>query len=459
MVMTLSERILLSELSCIAINEVTSSLPIFKIVTSSTEAEPYSLFIALDGRKASGNYYLDEAKSKGAFTLSSKRHDADVYVSDTEAALLEIARLYKSKLKELKHTVAITGSVGKTTAKNVLVKMLSPLYRTHGTEGNYNNFLGVAYTVLTAPSDTEALVIEAGMNHKGELEAISRAIEPTVSVITNIGTAHIGNFGSREAIAEAKAEILIGMKKKLVIIPHGEKLLLKLGCKYTYSTESREADCYIERAEITGQGSRFNARAKRFSVSNARTSLIGEHLLSAIAIALSVLDLIDADAGSIPLLLKNAEYAEQRGSFREAAGYLIFDDTYSASPDATLAVLKRLSMEKSVKSAVLGDMLELGDHTAALHELVGAAVAKYGFKRLFAFGNFAKHYAEGALKGGMSEGSIFINSDPSAPELTASDIMTSCDKGELILVKASHNIEAGRIIECLIKNNGDQYAG
>jgi UDP-N-acetylmuramoyl-tripeptide--D-alanyl-D-alanine ligase len=289
------------------------------------------------------------------------------------------------------------------------------------------------------------------MNHTGEIDVISRAVEPTVSVITNIGTAHIGNLGSREKIARAKSEIVNGMVDKLSVIPYNEPLLSKLESKYTYSITHGKADCYIEPISINCEGSRFNAHTSRLSIYGLKTALVGEHVLNALAIGISIMDILGISDEIIKKAIEHADKAVTRGRFRMIGGFLVFDDTYSASADATIAVLKRLALEQGTKNAVLGDMLELGEHTKELHELVGSEVAKRGFTRLFAFGNFADYYANGAVNGGMSPSCIYINKRQDAPEITAADIIKSCRKGELLLVKASHAVNAEQIIEHLNK--------
>lgn len=449
MIIPLNEAMTLSELSTLGCCVPSEDRVIKRIVTNSKEASPDSLFIALDGTSSCGDDYLDEARALGALTLSQKRMDADIKVNSTEEALLGIASLYKRRLGGLRSTVAITGSVGKTTTKNILSKMLSPLLRTHATEGNYNNYIGCTHTVLTAPKNTEALILEIGMNHAGEISRISKAVNPTLSVITGIGKAHIGNLGTPEAIARAKLEILDGMEDGTVIVPYGEELLRGLKRRYTFSISSPHADCYVEPTQITENGSVFNLHTRHFSADGISISLVGEHILNAIAIGASVLLLLGFNKEETLTALRRVSSAETRGTFRDVGCFNVLDDTYSASPEAMLAMLKRASMISGAKSAVLGDMLELGEEAPSLHELVGAEAARLGFSRLFAFGQLADHYAKGAIDGGMKRESVFVNKDLSAPELTARKIISNCRRGELILVKASHNIKADRIIDLL----------
>ena len=419
------------------------------IVTSSKEARYNSLFIALSGKSTDGDVYIDEAKANGALTLSAKRADADIYIDSAERALLKIANHYKSKLTSLKYTVAITGSVGKTTTKNILERMLSSKYKTHATFGNYNNFLGCAHTILTAPKNTEILIIEAGMNHKGELADISKAIAPDISIITNIGNAHVGNFSSKEEIAKAKMEILTGMRYGKTIIPYGEPLLSEINGAITYSITDSNADCYLKPLDIGADGSSFDLHTPHSSLYGLKITLAGEHILNSIAACAAVLDSIMPGTEEIKQGINNTDGAETRGRFIMINGLTIFDDSYSSSPEAVKAVLKRLSLISGIKSAVLGDMLELGESSEALHEEIGRELFKYGFSRLFAFGKYADSICRGAINAGMKKENVFLNYDLNHPEFTANQIIKNCTEGELILVKASHEVKAERIIKSI----------
>ena len=248
------------------------------ITTNSKEVEKDSLFFALDGHKTSGDNFISEAKEKGAFVVSKNSPYADLIVDDIEYALLTIAGYYKSLLKDLKHTIAITGSVGKTTTKNLLSAMLNTCYKTHSTFENYNNYLGVAHTVLSAPKKTEVLIIEAGMNHKNELSKISKAITPSISIITNVGSAHIGNFNSRGEIAEAKLEICEGMSDGITIVPFEEKLLSNAKSKITYSLIDNRANSYLTPLEVTVSGSTYNLKTDNFNLYNR----LNHHLIKRI---------------------------------------------------------------------------------------------------------------------------------------------------------------------------------
>ncbi len=430
-----------------AITTLNGDTEISVYATSSKEVFSGELFIALDGERTSGALYIDEASCRGAITLSNDLR-ADICVKDTTLALLSIAALYKSKLKELKHTVAVTGSVGKTTTKNMLSEFLANLFKVHATEGNFNNYLGVFFTVLTAPRDTEVLIVEMGMNHSGEISPISRAIEPDTAIITNIGSAHIGNLGSRENIARAKLEICDGLCGKL-IIPEGEPLLSNIESRVTVSPNGHPADYSIKINKETADGTNFDIISSSFTAKDLFISEVGESITSALIFTVATLDILGISAEKIIAGISEYSGGFSRGKYIQIGRYLVYDDTYSSSYEAVINDMKILSLSEMKKSCVLGDMLELGDMSSKLHRKIGEAAAKYGFDKLFAFGTYADEIATGALLGGLSEENIFINRDLEKPYLTAAQIMDFCDEGEVILVKASNKVHAERIYDFL----------
>ena len=425
-------------------------LPIGAIVTNSQEAKKNDLFVALRGESANGEAFTENAKKSGAFILSAKNNNADIKVTDTEAALLNVASFYKSKLNNLKHTVAITGSVGKTTAKNILSEVLKTFYNVHSTYGNYNNYLGVSHTILTAPRDCEILVVEMGMNHRGEISQLSQSVSPDVSVITNVGTAHIGNLGSRESIANAKLEIADGMKNPLIIMPEEEVLLKKAKGRYTFSISKNTGDCFLDNVKEDAFGAVLDVHTGTQFIKDLRINIPGRHVLSAVAIAASVLEKLGMElrllADTLPKIKSETVV---RAKMIKLGCYEIYDDTYSASYEATVANFEMLSKKEKKMSCILGDMLELGEESKDIHLRLGEEVVKYGFQNLFTFGKAATFIAKGALDAGMKNDCIFINEDIDSPNITAEQIKRNCERDELLFFKASHSIHAERIYSFL----------
>lgn len=440
-----------------AVAAVFTALPddiIFQyITTDSRECENNDLFFAIRGEKFNGENFAEEAKQKGAYVVSAKREHADFLCESTEDVLLSLVKCYKQRLQKIKATVAITGSVGKTTAKDFCSAMLRAKYKTHKTPDNYNNSIGVAYTVFSTPLDTEVLILELGMNHKGEIEKLSNAVNPDYALITNIGNSHIGNFGSLELIAKAKLEILSGMFNNNLIAPHEDKYLSGKA-KYTFSTENKNSDFSFKKGN-----NGFIFRVSDKNIFEFRTSYFALHHIKALLSALSVGYLLGMNKNELMLGCKLTESVESRQKFIELKNFTIFDDTYSSSPEAVESVFEYLNLAAPSKSkvCVLGDMLELGTKTEEMHEYVGKLVAKYGFKYLFTFGVYGGFIKKGALESGFNRECIHVNPDTTAPQITADAIVKKLSGGEIIVVKASHAIHAERIIE-EIRRIENQYA-
>lgn len=425
-----------------------TSAAINAIVTNSQEAKKNDLFIALSGDTFNGEDFVKDAAQNGAFVLSKKAKNAEIKVADTERALLSIASYYKQKLQKLKCTIAITGSVGKTTTKNLISEVLKKNFSVHSTYGNYNNYLGVSHTVLTAQNECEILVIEMGMNHIGEISMLSKAVSPDISVITNVGTAHIGNLGNRETIAKAKLEIKDGMINPLIIVPYEEKLLKEAKGHYTFSLCSDTPDCYLKNIRDDEQGATFDVHTKTQSISDVRINIPGKHILSSVAITAAIIGNIGLDFSLLKEALPEVKQESVvRAKMLKCGKYRVYDDTYSASYEATLANFELLAKKEKNLCCVLGDMLELGEKSKLLHEKIGAETVKFGFSKLFTFGKAATNIAIGAQKAGMDKSCIFINEDLNDPKATAEQIKMNCNGDELLFFKASHAIHAERILE------------
>jgi len=418
------------------------------ITTDSRLVNPGDLFIALQGEKTTGELFTDEAKSKGAYVISTKKSGVNFTVDDTSIALLRIATFYKMKLKKLRKTVAITGSVGKTTTKNILSGMLSHEYKVHSTHENYNNAIGLSHTILTAPKETEILIAEIGMNHAGEINALSNALAPDLSIITNIGNAHIGNLGSREMIAKAKLEILDGMKIPLLIAPY-EEPLLKDKCTYTFSIKNENANFYIKPIHESSYGSVFGIFTDKLKLPSERIFIPGKHILNALAIGVGTMQILGARLEEMSYIISTLESKHTRGSFIQIGRFTVYDDAYSSSPEAVISDFKLLKLWNKKRCCMLGDMLELGERSIELHRFIGKAAYEYGFNKIFAFGKYADEIAFGARSAGMSSDCIFINTDVNAPDITSRMLSENVESDEIILFKASHALHAERIYRLL----------
>lgn len=433
----------LSELSVLLKAPINATnVKIKTVCTDTREAEAGDLFIALRGENDNGEKYVSDAKAKGCYVLAESNF-ADIRVTDTSEALLDIAHYYKSKLP-LKKTVAVTGSVGKSTTVKFLSKILGAKYKVHSPGGNFNNNIGLPLTILSTPKDTEVLIAELGMNHFGEIKRLSECVNPDIAIITSVGTAHIGNFGTRENIAKAKLEILCGMDNGQLILPKGEPLLKD-----------------IENAVYVSDDSSLS----QFSLINSKdglrlTSLYGninsipffdtrEHLIKDLGFALSVSLLLGMSEDEIIMGVRSINQADLRQRFITLRDLTIFDDSYNASLESVIADLKFISENYSISGAFLGDILELGDSSYAIHEKIGREAARLGIGNLYLYGKFASYTRRGAVDFGMDDRHIFMNEDINDPNTSAEQILHSHHPGEVILFKASHKLRLDRIADMI----------
>ena len=415
------------------------------ITTDSREVERGDLFVALNGPYESGERYVSEAKSKGAVCLSRQAGSGIITVSDTLLSLQNIANYYKKKLPKLKYTAGVTGSVGKTTTKDFFKTIASGQYNTHATYKNFNNHIGVPLTILSADKDTELLILEMGMNHRGEISALSKCACPDIGIITNIGTAHIGNLGSRERIAEAKLEIKDGMSSPHLIIPYGEPLLSCVTHKTTFAVNNSLADIYIiynEEKIILKSGT------ESYELSFGPR---GQHMAECLCAATAAATRLGINLCDIVRQISSIQDEIPRQTINSVKHFYILPDYYNASFESVSAALKLLSSMKKYKrrSALLGTVKELGEKGEEIHKKIGRCAATSGIQSLFLFGEFSDYMCEGALEAGMTPDRIFINSNESDPEKTANQIIKFSLPGELILFKASNATGLCRIVDLL----------
>ena len=431
---------MLSEIATAASGQLNQEDRLISHITTDTrQASRNDLFIAING----GEEYLNEALRIGAFVLSEKT-SSTIVVDNSSDALLDFAKFYTQNLPYILYKIGITGSVGKTTTKEFLRIILSERYKVHANEGNYNNALGLPMSILSAPQDTQVLVMEMGMNHEGEIKKLSDCLQPDIALITNIGTSHIGNLGSVEAIARAKLEITFGMSGGQLFLPYGNRLLSEYQGGLTVSTHSLDADYTLitqdSFASLFSAGEEIYTAHFHFS-DKAHSQALG--FSSAIAAYLGLSDdEIKKGVASI-----SGENTRQKLVLRDNFRFLV--DCYNSSYESVIALIDiaEHQYKQEKKSILLGDILELGDYSEAIHIALGLAISKYNFSKIFLIGKYAKNVMQGAVSGGFSDQRIFINEDATRYDLTANQIKSHCDTGEMILMKASRKIRLDRILE------------
>lgn len=424
------------------------------------EAEAGTLFFALQG-SSDGHKFVADAKAAGAAAAVCS-HDIDVelpivMVNDTHQALQDIASAYKQTLDCT--TVAITGSVGKTTTRTMISALLEKTYNTFGTVKNYNNDIGLPVTLGKTNPDCEMLVLEMGMNHFGEMRVLTSIGHPDAVVITNIGSMHIENLGSREGILKAKLEILEGLRPGGVCFFNGdEPMLWDLKAKnenrtWYFGVENPGCDLRAEEIELLEGKSRFRVVGvgHDFPVELSVGGLHNVHnALGAIAVALYY----QVPEAVIQEAMAHYVNTSQRQQTIHWNGYTIIDDTYNAGPESTEAALRVLkdtsgSGEQFRHIAVLGDMLELGNHSSAEHHRIGR-VAAYKADLILTYGPLSIHTVQGAVTGGISQRNAmnFTN----AEELV--NVLKSRAKpGDVLLFKGSHGMHMEELVKLFMQGD------
>lgn len=409
------------------------------------------VYIGIKGEKFDGSKFWKEALNNGAssviisnieITKEEKENfkgKTIIIVEDTLKALYEIAKL-KRNLYNIP-VIAITGSVGKTSTKDIIASVISKKYKTLKTIGNNNNNIGLPFTILKL-KDEEALVLEMGMNHFGEIRLLSNIAKPDICVITNIGTSHIGNLGSRQNILKAKLEILEGNKNAYVVINNDNDLLHEWYEKnknnnkiYTYGIKNK-SDFNAKNLKLEEESSNFICETKEEQM-NVELLVAGEHFVSNALSAIAVAKILNIETNKILEGIKEFELTKKRMDIANLKnGIKIINDAYNASFESMQASLKTLSKyEGTTKIAVLGDMFELGDFSKELHQKVGKEVCKNNIDILICSGENSKYILESAKKNGMKEENIyyFENKDKIVEKLK--DIIKP---NTVILFKASN---------------------
>ena len=415
------------------------------ISTDSREVKEGDLFFCLKGERYDGENFRNDAAKSGAFVVSKEKEENGIQVDSPELSLMYLAKEYIRNLPNLIFKIAITGSVGKTTTKDFTAFLLSKKYKVHKTEGNKNNEIGVPLTLLSSPYDTEILCIEMGMNHPGEIKRMSECLLPDFGIITNIGTSHIGNLGSREMIAKAKLEILFGMNKDRLLVPYGEPLLEKLGDFKTFSTTDENANFYLKEYP----NGEIEIYRDNLLFCRSKLSLRGYHFKKCLIAASSLSVLCELDSKSLSEQISKISNDNIRQKLIRLNKFYFYTDYYNSSPESLRASYDAMRFIEiaSRKSLVIGDIGELGDHTNEIHFMIGKEIPKDIFSHVFIFGKMAETVKQGAIENGFSIDKIHINTDPQTPGITASQIKEYCVSDEAILIKGSRMMCMERILD------------
>lgn len=366
------------------------------------------MYIPLIGERFDGHDFIGSAFENGASAIISdriiERNDKTVIkVEDTLIALQDMAR-YLRKNRHVK-VVGITGSVGKTSTRDMIYSVIKQKYKTLKTEGNYNNNIGLPLTILRL-KDEEVMVLEMGMNHLKEMEELSLIALPDISAITNVGTAHIGELGSRENILKAKLEIIAGMKDASTLVINNDNDLLSTvalnNLELVKVAIDNEGDFKAKNVILKDDGSSFELTYlnKEYSV---EVPVPGIHFILNALIAIAIGTKLNISMDKCIQGIKEFELTKKRMDVIELKNNItLIDGTYNASEDSMKSSLDVLATYSRRKIAVLADMLELGEFSEQLHRNVGKHVAMKNIDLLIVVGNEAKYIASGAKDEGMN---------------------------------------------------------
>lgn len=416
-------------------------------------------YFALKGERTDGTLYCGDAIKNGAkvcFVESNIFSDEElnnlaqsatiVLVPNVEDALVEIAKAKRS-LYDIP-VVAITGSVGKTSTKDVIAEVMAQKFNVQKTQGNKNNRLGVPLTIMSL-RDHDALVIEMGMNHLGEIHELTNIAKPTLSVISNIGTSHIGNLGSRENILKAKLEILDGMTNKKVIINNDNDMLHKWNLedetaeKITFGVHGKSK--YVaSKIKMTEKSNEFcvelNSNEYEFTTQKPGEVFI-LNALSAIAVGMEY----DIPIDKMQKAIANAEITKNRLDIEKVNDILLIKDYYNASFESIKPSLEYLAnLDRGRKIAVLGDIKEVGSFSKEIHEKVGKEVAKNKIDMLVTVGEEAKNIAKMAVEEGMNAKNVY---SCDLNEQAIKILNNMLVQGDTVLLKASNSMKFGEIYD------------
>ena len=431
-------------------------LPVDAVVTDSRKVTPGCLFVALEGETFDGHDFISSALEKGAACAVAHREqnygaDRVLYVDNTLKALQRLSGWYRRRFSV--RMAGVTGSVGKTSTKEMIYAVLSSRYNTLKTMGNLNNEIGLPQTLLQLSREHEAAVVEMGMSGPGEIRELTLLARPELAVITNVGVSHIEHLGSRENILKAKWEITEGLHTGATVLLNGDNDLLQ---------NLQSGDFQLLFYGIDNPGVQIRARDVAEGLNQTRFTIcwkgeeypavipcIGRHnVLNALAafgvgVSFGILPEQCAQAVSRYQTTGMRQHIVRRGS------YTVVEDCYNANPDSMRAALTTLEEYRDEgvrrKIAVLADMLELGEQSPEMHRQAGFQAAQSGAELLFAYGDMSQHMAQAAREAGMEVCYYPLEEK----EQLARDLLAALEPGDLVWFKGSRGMKLEEIIQQL----------
>lgn len=409
------------------------------------------LFVALQGAR-DGHEFIPSAMEKGAAAVLCTRMVGDypaIYVADPRIALGEIAR--RERIRIGMKVVGITGSVGKSTTKEMVAKVMETTFRTAKTPANHNNDIGMPMAILEMPEDTEVAVIEMGMNHFREMAYLSRIAKPDIAAIVNIGTMHMEYLGSMEGIRKAKLEILEGMAADANLVLNGDDALLRNLEEQPVQPViyfGSDAGCTVQVTDVRQDDQLHFTVKDGENTFPIAMNVEGLHHVSDAMVAVTAALLLGVDIKNIQTGLLEFHNMAGRQEILQVNGMTIIKDCYNAGPESMEAALNVLGMKSGRKVAVLGDMLELGTCTPAEHYKIGRIAAEKS-DLVLAYGPNANRVVGGCLTGGMTDANAMAFTE--REKITAA-LKRLAKPGDTLLVKGSHGMHMEQILDAFLES-------
>ncbi|GAA2487861.1 UDP-N-acetylmuramoyl-tripeptide--D-alanyl-D-alanine ligase [Actinocorallia cavernae] len=432
------------------------------VVRDSREVVPGSLFAAFVGERVDGHDFAPQVVKAGAVAVLASRPVGvpAIVVEDVQNALGALARHVVARLGAT--LVALTGSAGKTSTKDLIAQVLSGKAPTVFTPGSFNNEIGLPLTALTATEETRFLVLEMGARGIGHIRYLTGLTPPRIGVVLNVGTAHIGEFGGREQIAQAKGEIIEGLPEDGAAVLNADDPLVRAMAPRTKAKvilfgESAEADVRAENVRLTDTGQPAFRLHTPSGASDVTMRLYGEHHVSNALAAAAVAHELGMSAEEIATALSGAgSLSRWRMEVTERPdGVTIVNDAYNANPESMRAALRALAaMGKGRRTwAVLGKMAELGDEALAEHDAVGRLAVRLNVSKLVAVGGIEASWLQlGAYnEGSWGEESVHVSDAQAAIDLLRSELRP----GDVVLVKASRSVGLEGVAAALLETGAE----
>lgn len=425
------------------------------ITTDSRKIEKDCLFVPIVGERVDAHKFIPDVMANGALAALAERElsDADHPYIQIESSLQAVKDIAEFYLKQLEiPVVGITGSVGKTSTKEVIASVLKEKYRTLKTQGNFNNELGLPLTVFRLRDEDEIAVLEMGISDFGEMTRLTKIAAPDTCVITNIGTCHLENLGDRDGVLKAKTEIFQSLQPNGHIVLNGDDDKLATvqeyqGIRPVFFGLDENRDVYadeIENKGLKGVSCRIHLGGETFSV---LVPTPGIHMVYNALAAAAVGRIYGLTVDEIRRGIESLETIRGRFKMIETDKFLVVDDCYNANPMSMKASLDVLHDGEGRRVAILGDMGELGENEIALHEEVGVHAAGCGIDVCICVGKLSAHMAEAAR---ATDPDFAVYCEGSRESLLE-HLGDYVQKGDTILVKASHFMKFEEVVEALEK--------